>query len=135
MNAAIQCITLLACVAICSTSALKYCRCVNTLKRVNPSLIAGVKEHGPRPYCRKQEVIVTLKTGKSLCLDPEEEFTKRLLQRTQILRMTRADKNTMSPKSTTESATVSDTASSTASATESATASFTQSAVVLPTSS
>uniref|UniRef100_A0A3Q1C2N2 Chemokine interleukin-8-like domain-containing protein n=1 Tax=Amphiprion ocellaris TaxID=80972 RepID=A0A3Q1C2N2_AMPOC len=84
MNAAIQCITLLACVAICSTSALKYCRCVNTLKRVNPSLIAGVKEHGPRPYCRKQEVIVTLKTGKSLCLDPEEEFTKRLLQRTQI---------------------------------------------------
>uniref|UniRef100_A0A3P8RYE5 Chemokine interleukin-8-like domain-containing protein n=1 Tax=Amphiprion percula TaxID=161767 RepID=A0A3P8RYE5_AMPPE len=31
-----------------------------------------------------QEVIVTLKTGKSLCLDPEEEFTKRLLQRTQM---------------------------------------------------
>ncbi|XP_022072913.1 C-X-C motif chemokine 3-like [Acanthochromis polyacanthus] len=130
MNAAIRCITLLVCVAICSASAVKYCRCIKTIQGVNLRSIADVKVHGPRPYCRKQEVIVILKNGRSHCLDPEVKFTRILVQRTQTPSMARA-KNTMSPKSTTES----DTASFTASATESTTASFTESAIVLPTSS
>lgn len=91
-------------------------------------LIADVKDYGPRPYCRKTEVIAILKDGKSVCLDPNGEFAQKLLKRKQMLRMTRAEKvNTISPKTTSASATMS--------GTESATVSATASATVLPTSS
>uniref|UniRef100_A0A3Q1EP21 Chemokine interleukin-8-like domain-containing protein n=1 Tax=Acanthochromis polyacanthus TaxID=80966 RepID=A0A3Q1EP21_9TELE len=63
--------------------AVKYCRCIKTIQGVNLRSIADVKVHGPRPYCRKQEVIVILKNGRSHCLDPEVKFTRILVQRTQ----------------------------------------------------
>lgn len=122
MNAAIQCIILLACTAVCSSSAVRYCRCIKTVKAVDPKLIADVKEYGPRAYCRKTEVIVILKNGTSGCLDPNEERTKIILERKRMHMMTLAAKgNTISPKTTSASATVSGTASLTESATASAT--------------
>uniref|UniRef100_A0A3Q2E6A2 Alveolar macrophage chemotactic factor-like n=1 Tax=Cyprinodon variegatus TaxID=28743 RepID=A0A3Q2E6A2_CYPVA len=76
MNSAIQFIVLLACISIC----IKNCHCVKTVEAVRPKLIAHVREHKPRPYCSKHEVIVILKDKSKLCLDPDSEFTKRVLE-------------------------------------------------------
>ncbi|XP_056225536.1 interleukin-8-like [Seriola aureovittata] len=79
MNTAIQCIVLLACVVICSSTSIKRCQCVNTKKQMDPKLIADVKVYKPRPYCSKTEVIVSLKDNNLMCLDPEDRFTKTIL--------------------------------------------------------
>uniref|UniRef100_A0A3B3CIX9 Chemokine interleukin-8-like domain-containing protein n=1 Tax=Oryzias melastigma TaxID=30732 RepID=A0A3B3CIX9_ORYME len=57
-------------------SVLK-CRCLRTSKMVNPSLIQKVEELPPRPYCAKNEIIVTLKDNKKVCLDPTHNFAKK----------------------------------------------------------
>uniref|UniRef100_A0A3B3DNM2 Chemokine interleukin-8-like domain-containing protein n=1 Tax=Oryzias melastigma TaxID=30732 RepID=A0A3B3DNM2_ORYME len=77
MNPAIQSIVLLVCVAVC-TGASKFlkCRCLRTSQRVDESLIRTVEELPPRPYCAKDEIIVTLKDNKKVCLDPTHKFTK-----------------------------------------------------------
>uniref|UniRef100_A0A3Q0RPW8 Chemokine interleukin-8-like domain-containing protein n=1 Tax=Amphilophus citrinellus TaxID=61819 RepID=A0A3Q0RPW8_AMPCI len=87
---AIQCIVLLACMLINITyhfqlfPVIPKCRCLTTSKPVNPSLITGVQEFGPRPYCNKRQVIVTLKDGTERCLDPEAKFTKAVLRRINV---------------------------------------------------
>uniref|UniRef100_A0A3Q2D0P3 Chemokine interleukin-8-like domain-containing protein n=1 Tax=Cyprinodon variegatus TaxID=28743 RepID=A0A3Q2D0P3_CYPVA len=81
MNSAIQFIVLLACITICtSASKCSKCQCVKTDKAVRPKLIAHVREYKPRPYCNEHEVIVILKDKSKLCLDPDSEFTKRVLE-------------------------------------------------------
>ncbi|XP_015230948.1 PREDICTED: alveolar macrophage chemotactic factor-like [Cyprinodon variegatus] len=80
MNSAIQFIVLLACISICTSASIKNCHCVKTVEAVRPKLIAHVREHKPRPYCSKHEVIVILKDKSKLCLDPDSEFTKRVLE-------------------------------------------------------
>ncbi|XP_041842605.1 interleukin-8-like [Melanotaenia boesemani] len=84
MNPAIQCIFLLACVAICFSASIKFCSCIKTSKGVKPSLIVEVIEYKPRPYCNKQEVIVKLKNSSLWCLDPNSNFTKEILQRAEM---------------------------------------------------
>uniref|UniRef100_A0A669EGI0 Chemokine interleukin-8-like domain-containing protein n=2 Tax=Oreochromis TaxID=8139 RepID=A0A669EGI0_ORENI len=75
----IQCIVLLACMALCTS--LGKCRCVKTSKSVRIALIAQLKLDEPRPHCNRREVIVTLKNGREQCLDPESKFTKELLKK------------------------------------------------------
>uniref|UniRef100_A0A3B4ZC96 C-X-C motif chemokine 2-like n=1 Tax=Stegastes partitus TaxID=144197 RepID=A0A3B4ZC96_9TELE len=91
-TATIQCIILLACIAIyciyCRADylyclllpAVTRCLCNKPIQAVNSSLIAQVTPYEPRAYCNKQEVIVTLKNGTTKCLDPGSAFTKKLLQ-------------------------------------------------------
>ncbi|KAF7229978.1 alveolar macrophage chemotactic factor [Nothobranchius furzeri] len=79
MNSAVQFTVLLACITICSSAVIKNCRCVNSIKAVNPKMIVEVRVLKPRPYCSKCEVIVTLKDKRSKCLDPESQFTKFVL--------------------------------------------------------
>uniref|UniRef100_A0A3B3CI89 Chemokine interleukin-8-like domain-containing protein n=1 Tax=Oryzias melastigma TaxID=30732 RepID=A0A3B3CI89_ORYME len=56
--------------------AILKCRCLRTSQRVDESLIRTVEELPPRPYCAKDEIIVTLKDNKKVCLDPTHKFTK-----------------------------------------------------------
>uniref|UniRef100_A0AAZ1XYY8 Chemokine interleukin-8-like domain-containing protein n=1 Tax=Oreochromis aureus TaxID=47969 RepID=A0AAZ1XYY8_OREAU len=106
-SVAIQCIVLLACMALC-TSVGKFipkCRCVKTSKSVWITLITQLKLDEPRPHCNKREVIVTLKNGREQCLDPESKFTKMLLEKLKQKKSQR--KTTVSPQTTTSPATVS----------------------------
>ncbi|XP_041840918.1 C-X-C motif chemokine 11-6-like isoform X2 [Melanotaenia boesemani] len=102
MNPASQCIILLACVAICTSTPILNCRCIKTSKAVNSSLIVDVSVHKPSSYCNKQQVIVTLKDNSFRCLDPNSEFTKQVLQRRE---MKNAAKMTSSSNTTTVAAT------------------------------
>ncbi|KAL6118455.1 uncharacterized protein ACO6RY_03253 [Pungitius sinensis] len=79
MNTATQCIILLACAAVCTSSTpILNCRCVKTIRAVPASLIARLETLPPRPYCNKKELIVVLKDGSSKCLDPNGKFAKAI---------------------------------------------------------
>uniref|UniRef100_A0A3P9N5R2 C-X-C motif chemokine n=1 Tax=Poecilia reticulata TaxID=8081 RepID=A0A3P9N5R2_POERE len=69
MNSGIQCIVLLACIAVCSSASIMRCQCINTVPAVRRNRIADVRVHQPGPSCSKQEVIVILKDKTKLCLD------------------------------------------------------------------
>uniref|UniRef100_A0A8C7N193 Interleukin-8-like n=1 Tax=Oncorhynchus kisutch TaxID=8019 RepID=A0A8C7N193_ONCKI len=58
------------------------CRCptVHT-GGVNISLIRKLTYYPPRSHCSNEELIVTLKTRGSLCLDPNGNFAKTLIER------------------------------------------------------
>ncbi|KAL4007013.1 semaphorin 7 [Sarotherodon galilaeus] len=100
-SVAIQCIVLLACMALCTSVVIPRCRCVKTSKSVKIAFIAQIKVDEPRPHCNRREVIVTLKNGREQCLDPESQFTKMLLEKLNQM------KNTpVSPQTTTSPATV-----------------------------
>ncbi|KAM3591181.1 uncharacterized protein V6R79_024274 [Siganus canaliculatus] len=80
MKTTIQCIILLACIAICSSVVIRNCRCVKTISGLDPKLIEDVKLYPPRAYCNKEEVIVMLTNKSSRCLDPAAAFTKMILR-------------------------------------------------------
>ncbi|XP_041840921.1 C-X-C motif chemokine 11-6-like isoform X2 [Melanotaenia boesemani] len=98
MNPASQCIVLLACVAICTSTPILKCQCIKEKKEVNSSLIVDVTVYQPSSYCNKQQVIVTLKDNSFRCLDPNSKFTKLVLQRKE---MKNAAKMTSSSNTTT----------------------------------
>ncbi|XP_005453196.1 permeability factor 2 isoform X2 [Oreochromis niloticus] len=104
-SAAIQCIVLLACMALCTSLGPPRCRCVKTSKSVRIALITQLKVDEPHPHCDRREVIVTLKDGREQCLDPESKFTKELLKKLKQKKSQR--KTTVSPQTTTSPATVS----------------------------
>ncbi|KAK5858645.1 hypothetical protein PBY51_002770 [Eleginops maclovinus] len=81
MNTAIHCIVFLACITmtICTSPFILQCQCLTTRRTINIALIANVKDLPPRHICKRREVIVVLKDRQSYCLDPEGEFTKKLL--------------------------------------------------------
>ncbi|XP_020360256.2 interleukin-8-like [Oncorhynchus kisutch] len=58
------------------------CRCptVHT-GGVNISLIRKLTYYPPRSHCSNEELIVTLKSGGLLCLDPNGSFAKKLIKR------------------------------------------------------
>uniref|UniRef100_A0A669F495 Chemokine interleukin-8-like domain-containing protein n=1 Tax=Oreochromis niloticus TaxID=8128 RepID=A0A669F495_ORENI len=88
-SAAIQCIVLLACMALCTSLG----KCVLSdygglgvylcsLKgSVRIALITQLKVDEPHPHCDRREVIVTLKDGHERCLDPESKFTRYLIKK------------------------------------------------------
>ncbi|XP_039455021.1 permeability factor 2-like isoform X1 [Oreochromis aureus] len=100
-SVAIQCIVLLACMALCTSLVIPRCRCLKTSKSVKIALIAQLKVDEPRPHCNRREVIVTLKDGSEQCLDPESKFTKTLLEK-----LNQMKKTVISPQTTTASTTV-----------------------------
>uniref|UniRef100_A0A668VBP8 Chemokine interleukin-8-like domain-containing protein n=1 Tax=Oreochromis aureus TaxID=47969 RepID=A0A668VBP8_OREAU len=107
-SVAIQCIVLLACMALC-TSLGKFiprCRCLKTSKSVKIALIAQLKVDEPRPHCNRREVIVTLKDGSEQCLDPESKFTKTLISLICCFHRNQMKKTVISPQTTTASTTV-----------------------------
>ncbi|CAB1345394.1 unnamed protein product [Coregonus sp. 'balchen'] len=58
------------------------CRCPKVhAGGVTTSLIMKLTHYPPRSHCSKEEVIVTLKTGGLLCLDPNGNFAKTLIER------------------------------------------------------
>ncbi|CAI5669268.1 unnamed protein product [Oreochromis niloticus] len=103
-SVAIQCIVLLACMALCTSLFIPRCRCLKTRKFVRVP-ITEVKVDEPRPHCNRREVIVTLKDGREQCLDPESKFTKELLKK--LKQKKSQHKTTVSPQTTTSPATVS----------------------------
>ncbi|XP_038126345.1 alveolar macrophage chemotactic factor-like [Cyprinodon tularosa] len=107
MNSAIQFIVLLACITICTSASIKKCHCVKTDKAVRPKLIAHVREHKPRPYCNEHEVIVILKDKSKLCLDPDSEFTKRVLETINRSNKKTDKMDTVKPETTTAATTTS----------------------------
>ncbi|XP_031647765.1 interleukin-8 [Oncorhynchus kisutch] len=87
MNTAMAVIVLLVCsdvIYMIQGGGIQYprCRCpkVHT-GGVNISLIRKLTYYRPRSHCSKEEVIVTLKTRGSLCLDPNGNFAKTLIER------------------------------------------------------
>ncbi|XP_014842230.1 PREDICTED: C-X-C motif chemokine 3-like [Poecilia mexicana] len=80
MKSVIQCIVLLACIAICTSNQLIKCRCIKTIPAVRRHLIADIKVYEPYPLCSKREVIVVRKDNKEFCLNPQSDFTKSLLK-------------------------------------------------------
>nr|XP_046235819.1 C-X-C motif chemokine 19 isoform X1 [Scatophagus argus] len=104
MNTAVHYIVFLACASICTSQAIIRCRCIKTMKTIKPSLIADVVEYGPRPYCNRHEVIVTLRDGSLRCLDPTQKFTKAVLQTIKKQREARAAKMNKARSTTTATA-------------------------------
>ncbi|XP_032438038.1 growth-regulated alpha protein-like [Xiphophorus hellerii] len=81
MKFAVQLVVLLACVFLCTSgNPITKCRCIRTVPAVRRHLIADVKVDEPNPICSKQEVIAIMKDNNQRCLDPESDFTKRLLR-------------------------------------------------------
>uniref|UniRef100_A0A3B3CAD3 Chemokine interleukin-8-like domain-containing protein n=1 Tax=Oryzias melastigma TaxID=30732 RepID=A0A3B3CAD3_ORYME len=66
------------CLTLLFLTAMKQCQCLNPARGVKPSLIAQVKILPPLPYCRKAQVIVTLKDDRRLCLDPAFDQPKTI---------------------------------------------------------
>ncbi|XP_056155961.1 C-X-C motif chemokine 2-like [Lampris incognitus] len=88
MNTAIASAVLLLCVVVCTSEGHRLptqprCLCVSvskSLTRKTLSQIDTVKRYGPRPHCSQTEVIMTLKNGSQLCLDPTAKFTETVLK-------------------------------------------------------
>ncbi|XP_030287687.1 interleukin-8-like [Sparus aurata] len=115
MNTAIQCIILLACTIICISAGPARCMCVNTISAMDPKRIVGVTQYGLRPWCNKEEVIVTLTNGAQRCLDPAQQFTIVLVRAFKNLAKRAAKTNTTGQGTTTSPGT--STATSTATTT------------------
>ncbi|XP_041635187.1 growth-regulated alpha protein-like [Cheilinus undulatus] len=110
MRTAIICIIFLACASVCFSAPILDCRCPRANKNVRVANIEDVQILDPRPYCQKLEVIVTLKTGGSRCLDPREAFTQAIMK-AKRLSMVRAlmKRNTINLSTTTLLTTVTST--------------------------
>ncbi|XP_036301025.2 C-X-C motif chemokine 13 [Pipistrellus kuhlii] len=63
------------------------CKCMKSVSRLNKrsiiSNISRVAAYMPGDHCPRKEVIVWLKNGPALCLNPESEWTQRLLKNVQ----------------------------------------------------
>ncbi|XP_076018700.1 C-X-C motif chemokine 11-1-like [Genypterus blacodes] len=80
MKAAILSIILLGSLATATSQGFfHHCSCVQLSKSVRRFLISTVTEHPISVHCDHIEVIVRLKDGKALCLDPKSNFTKMVL--------------------------------------------------------
>ncbi|XP_023202437.1 growth-regulated protein homolog gamma-like [Xiphophorus maculatus] len=80
MKSAVQLVVLLACIFLCSSARIiMKCQCINTIPAMRRELIKDVKVHEPSPACKKRQVIVTRNDDKKFCLNPETDFTKKLL--------------------------------------------------------
>ncbi|XP_014842232.1 PREDICTED: growth-regulated alpha protein-like [Poecilia mexicana] len=81
MKSAVQLIVLLACVFLCTSgNPITKCRCIETIPTVRRALIADIKVYEPYPLCSKREVMTIMTDKSERCLDPESNFTKRLLR-------------------------------------------------------
>ncbi|XP_029610004.1 C-X-C motif chemokine 9 [Salmo trutta] len=110
MNTAMTVIVLLVCSDVIymiqgGTIQDPRCRCPTVhAGGVNISSIRKLTYYPPRSHCSKEEVIVTLKTGGLLCLDPNGSFAKKLIKRQTKVNQQRQNQRsieTLSPHTTT----------------------------------
>ncbi|KAK2862988.1 hypothetical protein Q5P01_002521 [Channa striata] len=99
MPTSMQCIILLTCMGICSSTTIRTCRCLKPVRSVRFDLVTEVRSIPVRPYCSKEEVIVQLKNNGLLCLEPKFQWTRVFLQRWEKM------KNNPSPNKTTATTT------------------------------
>ncbi|KAJ8263035.1 hypothetical protein COCON_G00154920 [Conger conger] len=70
-------------------------RCIcsgNPMKSVRPNRLLTTKTFPASAFCTKIEIVVTLKTGKKLCLDPHGRQGKRILSKKRPLTRGKARK-------------------------------------------
>ncbi|XP_045068079.1 interleukin-8-like isoform X1 [Coregonus clupeaformis] len=110
MNTAMTVIVLLVCSDVIymiqgRVIADPRCRCPKVhAGGVTTSLIIKLTRYPPRSHCSKEEVIVTLITGGLLCLDPNGNFAKTLIERQTKANQQRQNQRsieTLSPHATT----------------------------------
>ncbi|KAK6291938.1 hypothetical protein J4Q44_G00377230 [Coregonus suidteri] len=81
------------------------CRCPKVhAGGVTTSLIMKLTHYPPRSHCSKEEIIVTLRTGGLLCLDPNGSFAKKQIKRQTKVNQQRQNQRsieTLSPPTTT----------------------------------
>ncbi|XP_062055201.1 C-X-C motif chemokine 15-like [Lepus europaeus] len=64
----------------CESQELR-CQCIQIYSNfISPKLIKNVQAIPAGPYCTTKEVIVTLKDGRLICLDPEAEWVMTLIK-------------------------------------------------------
>ncbi|XP_036919314.1 C-X-C motif chemokine 15-like isoform X2 [Sturnira hondurensis] len=65
----------------CETQELR-CQCIQTHSPFIPfKFISKVQLILEGAYCSRKEIIVTLKNGKLICLDPEAEWVKNVIKK------------------------------------------------------
>ncbi|XP_006907722.1 growth-regulated protein homolog gamma [Pteropus alecto] len=57
------------------------CQCLQTLQGIHFKNIQSVKVTPPGPHCGQTEVIVTLKNGQEVCLNPEAPMVKKIIDK------------------------------------------------------
>ncbi|XP_078261980.1 alveolar macrophage chemotactic factor-like [Rhinoraja longicauda] len=58
------------------------CRCINhTTQFIHPRQMNDLDLIPNGPHCSRVEIIVTLKTGRKVCLNPEAPWVKLLIRR------------------------------------------------------
>ncbi|XP_010886309.2 EMI domain-containing protein 1 isoform X1 [Esox lucius] len=60
--------------------SVDYCLCTKKLDGLNPRLLSRITLRPSSPYCRVLEIIVSLKDGTRVCLDPNAAMVKTLLK-------------------------------------------------------
>ncbi|XP_072898967.1 interleukin-8-like [Hemitrygon akajei] len=57
------------------------CQCINTnSKFIHPKQMENIEIIPSGPHCAKTEIIVILKNGSSVCLNPEAQWVKKIIQ-------------------------------------------------------
>ncbi|XP_057358295.1 C-X-C motif chemokine 15-like [Manis pentadactyla] len=58
------------------------CQCIQTYSEfISPKFITNVQLIPEGAYCSRKEVIVTLKDGKIVCLDPEADWVMTIIKK------------------------------------------------------
>ncbi|XP_072354023.1 alveolar macrophage chemotactic factor-like isoform X2 [Scyliorhinus torazame] len=56
------------------------CKCVNVISNfIHPRKYQHVGVFNQGSYCRKVEIVITLKHGKRVCVNPETQWVKRMV--------------------------------------------------------
>ncbi|XP_059844481.1 interleukin-8-like [Hypanus sabinus] len=66
---------------LCATSQkITRCRCVKTTSHlIHPKKFQHIEIFPQGPHCRKVEIVITLKTGAKVCVNPETEWVKKVI--------------------------------------------------------
>ncbi|XP_078069954.1 interleukin-8 isoform X2 [Mustelus asterias] len=56
------------------------CKCVNVISNyIHPRKYQHVNIFNQGSYCRKVEIVITLKRGKKVCVNPESQWVQRIV--------------------------------------------------------
>ncbi|KAG9261719.1 C-X-C motif chemokine 13 [Astyanax mexicanus] len=80
---------LLAATALCCFPTLfaflatsPQCRCVNTSRSpMSSQHCKSLQIFPPTAHCRNTEILITLKNGNTVCVDPEVDWIKRIIEK------------------------------------------------------
>ncbi|XP_016009495.1 C-X-C motif chemokine 15-like [Rousettus aegyptiacus] len=65
----------------CESQELR-CQCVQTYSNfIHPIFFENIQLIPEGPHCRRKEVIVTLRNGKLVCLDPEAKWVMTIIKK------------------------------------------------------